>query len=76
MESVSMSVSEAARRLGARPRDITGLFYNRHIRDDLAPIVGGRRLIPEKLLPVIAMELRRAGRQVKPLAKGGDPNGN
>lgn len=69
MESKSLSVSEAARLLGVKPKDITNLFYNRRIRDDLAPIVGGRRLIPKKLLTVIEMELRRAGRQVTPLTR-------
>ena len=59
-----LSVSEAARRLKARPRDISDLFYRRHLRDDLCPIVGGRRLIPEDYLGMVAAELRRAGRPV------------
>ena len=46
-------VSEAARRVGCRPRDISDLFYNRLIPDDACPIVGGRRLIPPALLPRI-----------------------
>ena len=37
-----LSVSEAAREIGARPKDISDLFYKRELRDDLAPIVGGR----------------------------------
>ena len=57
-----LSVSEAARRLGARPRDISDLFYNRRLRDDLCPIVAGRRLIPESYLEVIGFALRQAGR--------------
>jgi len=57
-----LSVSEAARRLKARPRDISDLFYRRHLRDDLCPIVAGRRLIPEDYLEIIADHLRRAGR--------------
>ena len=60
-----LSVSEAARRLKARPRDISDQFYRRHLRDDLCPIVGGRRLIPEDYLSMIAAELRRAGRPVE-----------
>jgi len=60
-----LSVSEAARRLKARPRDISDLFYRRHLRDDLCPIVGGRRLIPEDYLGMIAAELCRAGRPVE-----------
>jgi hypothetical protein len=46
-------VSEAARRIGYRPRDISGLFYDRLLSDDDGPIVGGRRLIPASLLPRI-----------------------
>ena len=59
-----LSVSEVARRLEARPRDISDLFYRRALRDDLCPIVAGRRLIPEDYLDVIAMVLKRAGRSV------------
>lgn len=63
-----MTVSEAARHIsdmtGANitPRHISELFYNRKLRDDLAPIVGGRRLIPNTMLDAILIELRRAGR--------------
>jgi hypothetical protein len=60
----TLTVSEAARRLGARPRDITDLFYRRFLRDDLCPIVGDRRLIPEDYLPQITAALRRKGRLV------------
>ena len=59
-----LSVSDAARRLNASPKDISDLFYRRQLRDDLAPIVGGRRLIPEELLEPIRMALKRAGRPV------------
>jgi len=59
-----LSVSEVARRLGARPRDISDLFYRRQLSDERCPIVGGRRLIPESYLDVIGMALRRAGRPV------------
>lgn len=57
-----LSVSEVARRLKARPRDISDLFYRRRLRDDLCPIVAGRRLIPEDYVEIIAVQLRRAGR--------------
>ena len=60
-----LSVSEAARRLKARPRDISDLFYRRRLRDDLCPIVGGRRLIPEDYLDMIAAALDRSGRPVE-----------
>jgi len=58
-------VSEAARRLGAKPKDISDLFYRRALRDDLCPIVAGRRLIPEHCLSVIEMAWKRAGRPVR-----------
>ena len=60
-------VSGAARALEAlinepvRPRDISTLFYARELRDDLCPIVGGRRLIPQSYLPQVAWALKRKG---------------
>ena len=65
-----LSVSEAARQLGARPRDISDLFYRRELRDDLCPIVGGRRLIPEGYLDMIGAALRRHGQPVGQFDKG------
>jgi hypothetical protein len=59
-----LSVSEAARRLDARPKDISDLFYRRALRDDLCPIVAGRRLIPENYLEVIRDALKRTGKPV------------
>lgn len=62
--SESLTVSGAARelsqRLGVviRPRDITNLFYNRRLDDDLCPIVAGRRLIARETLRVIEHALR------------------
>jgi hypothetical protein len=56
-----VSVSDVARELGVRPSQVSQLFYERRLRDDLAPIVGGRRLIPSELVDVIRMELRRKG---------------
>jgi hypothetical protein len=57
-----LTVSDAARELVVKPRDISDLFYKRALREDIAPIVGGRRLIPRAYLDVVAMELRRAGK--------------
>lgn len=57
-----LSVSEAARRLMARPKDISDLFYRRRLRDDLCPIVAGRRLIPEDYVDCIAQVLKRERR--------------
>ena len=62
---VYLSVSEAARFLRARPRDISDLFYRRRLRDDLCPIVAGRRLIPEDYLDMVASELTKAGRTLE-----------
>ena len=57
-----LSVSEVARRIGAKPKDISDLFYRRELRDDLCPIVAGRRLIPDYYIDVIDMVLKRHGR--------------
>lgn len=59
-----LSVSEVARRIGANPKDISDLFYRRELRDDLCPIVAGRRLIPESYIPVIEVALKRHQRPV------------
>ncbi len=59
-----LSVSEVARQIEAVPRDISDLFYQRALRDDLCPIVAGRRLIPESYVSEIATALRRHGRSV------------
>lgn len=67
-----LTVSEVARRIGARPRDISDAFYNRLLRDDLCPIVGGRRLIPPSYISAIAAVLRRAGKPVRVEREGGD----
>ena len=58
------SVSEVARLLGAKPRNISDLFYSRQLRDDIAPIVAGRRLIPAEYVEVIRTVLQRNNRQV------------
>lgn len=59
-----LSVSEVARRLGARPKDISDLFYQRRLDDRRCPIVAGRRLIPEDYVPQVEDLLRRLGRGV------------
>ena len=60
-----LSVGDVARRLNVRPSQVTQLFYERRLRDDLCPIVGGRRLIPHDYVEVIAMELKRKGVSVR-----------
>lgn len=67
---VMLSVSEAARRLGAKPKDISDLFYRRELSDQAAPIVAGRRLIPEGYLEAIRHALRKHGKQVVEVIDG------
>jgi hypothetical protein len=55
-----VTVSEAARRIGAKPRDISDLFYARRLDDARCPVIGGRRLIPVDYLPELEAALRGA----------------
>jgi hypothetical protein len=57
-----LSVSEVARRLGVRPREISDLLYARMLSDRHCPIVAGRRLIPEEYVADAAAALRARGR--------------
>jgi len=63
-----LSVSETARRISAsegrqiKPRTITMLFYDRHLREDICPIVGGHRIIPDNYVGHIVSALRRQGK--------------
>lgn len=54
-------VGGVAKRLGVRPSQVTALFYECRLRDDLCPVVSGNRVIPTSYIPIIAMELRRKG---------------
>jgi hypothetical protein len=47
--------------VSVRPQDITDLFYKRLLPDERCPILGGRRLIPRDLVPVIEAKLRERG---------------
>jgi hypothetical protein len=62
--SVGGAANELSERLSQtiRPKWITTLFYDKELRSDICPIIGGRRLIPRDYLPVIATALRRHGR--------------
>lgn len=51
-------VGGVARLLNCTPRDITLLLYERAIPEESAPLVGGRRLIPESSIPLIEKALR------------------
>jgi len=55
-----LSVAEAARRLGCRPRDVSDAFYQGRLPDDLSQVVAGRRVISEPNLPLIAELLQRS----------------
>jgi len=57
-----VSVGEAAKRFGVAPRVLTEFFYRRLFRDDLCPVVAGRRLIPQDYLTEIERVLRREGK--------------
>lgn len=57
-----LNVSDAARELGCRPRDISTLLYNREVDDALCPIVSGRRMIPRELLPQLRQKLAEKGK--------------
>lgn len=61
------SVGDVARMLGVPPAQVSQLFYERHVRDDLAPIVAGRRIIGADAIPVIAAALNRRGAKVDPV---------
>ncbi len=60
-----MSVGEVARKLGVRPPQVSDLFCKGVLRDDLCPVIAGRRLVSPEIVPVIAMELRRKGIEIR-----------
>ena len=70
-----LSVGDVARQLGpkVKPAQISQLFYERLLRDDLCPVVAGRRLIPPDMVPVIGWALRRKGVEVLDEAVGVKP---
>ena len=54
-----LTASGAADRIpGAKPKDISDLFYQRKIDISRCPVVAGRRLIPPDLVAEIAAALR------------------
>ena len=57
-----LSVGHAAKLLGVAPKVISDALYRGAIRDDLAPVLAGRRLIDQAAIPVLEMALRRAGK--------------
>jgi hypothetical protein len=63
-----LTVGQAAREISSefgvtvRPKVVSDALYAGALRDDLCPVVGGRRLIPRELLPNLVSALRRAGK--------------
>jgi hypothetical protein len=57
-----LSVSEAARQLGVRPRDISDLCYQRRLTDSQAPMIAGRRVIRQRCLGAVRHALEQAGK--------------
>ena len=58
------TVSEVARKIGVRPRDISDLFYGRELSDQKCPIIGGKRIIPDDYVQVITCVLTKHGHLV------------
>jgi hypothetical protein len=57
----ALFVSDVARQLGARPQDISGLFYRRFLSDERCPVIAGRRLIPADYVPEVRRVLVERG---------------
>lgn len=53
-----LSVGEAARRIGVRPRLISHAIYEGKVNRDQIPLVSGRRLIPVGMLGQLAEVLK------------------
>lgn len=56
------TISELARQLRCRPRDISDLFYCRALDDSRCPIVSGRRLIPSDYVSDVKRVLAERGK--------------
>ena len=63
MLSVSETANELSDQLGEpiKPRWISTLLYDRELREDSCPMIGGRRLIYRDYLPEVARALQRRG---------------
>lgn len=59
------TVGEIAKRYGVQPWRITQLFYAGKLRDDLCPILSGRRFIPDDYVPQVVAALKRQGVRVQ-----------
>jgi hypothetical protein len=56
------TISDLARELGCRPRDISDLFYARKLDESCCQSAGGRRLIPPDYQSVVRQALADAGK--------------
>lgn len=61
-----VGVADAARRIGARRVDVSKVIYDGAIREDLAPLVGGRRLVRVDALEQVRAALVRRGKVLIP----------
>ncbi len=71
-----LTVSEMARLIGARPKDISELLYSRTLGvdvDTVCPIVGRARMIPRRLLPKIRALLEQRGRILQEMSDDHSP---
>lgn len=59
------TVGIVAKRLGVMPWQIAYQFTAGRLRDDLCPVVSGRRMIPEDYVDQIAAALKRQGLEVR-----------
>lgn len=57
-----LTVGEIAKRWRVPPKLISDALYARAVRDDLAPVMSGRRMVHESAVPVLEMVLRRSGK--------------
>lgn len=71
---VGQVAAEVGRRLGREvtPREVTALFYDRHLPESLGPVVGGRRLIRPEAVDRIVAALRDRGAGRRPKTGGCD----
>lgn len=56
------SVSDVAREIGCRPRDISDAFYGRILDDSRIVVVAGRRAIPAEYVATIRQVLEDRGK--------------
>jgi len=59
-----VAVSELAREIGCRPRDISDLFYSRDLDDKICPIVARRRIIPRSYAPEVKRIIKERGKLI------------